>query len=122
MSAEHSSGRIHARLTDERIEVLVRRIVEAVQPDRVILFGSAVRGDLGPNSDVDVLVVQPEPCRHLAVAQRIHSNLGDFPFAVDVVVNTAAELERYKDSPATVVFPALHEGKVIYDASQIRGG
>jgi predicted nucleotidyltransferase len=39
---------------------LVRRIVEVVQPQRIILFGSAVRGDMRPDSDIDILVAVPD--------------------------------------------------------------
>ena len=41
----------------EVIEQLIRRIIELVQPLRIILFGSAARGEMGPDSDIDVLVV-----------------------------------------------------------------
>ena len=47
-------------VTDEKIEELVRRIVDAVHPLRIILFGSAARGEMGPHSDIDVMVVMPE--------------------------------------------------------------
>jgi predicted nucleotidyltransferase len=46
----------HSKVVDE----LVRRIVEEVHPLRIILFGSAVRGKVGPNSDIDLLVVMPQ--------------------------------------------------------------
>ena len=45
----------------QAINELVRRIVEAVHPQRVILFGSAARGEMGPNSDLDVLVMRNDP-------------------------------------------------------------
>ncbi len=35
---------------------IVRRVVEIAQPEKIILFGSAARGDMGPNSDVDLLI------------------------------------------------------------------
>jgi predicted nucleotidyltransferase len=42
------------------LDGLVRRIVQAVHPLRIILFGSAARGQMGPHSDLDVLVVMPD--------------------------------------------------------------
>ena len=42
------------------VEEIVRRLVDAYRPDRVYLFGSAARGDAGPNSDYDLLVVVPD--------------------------------------------------------------
>jgi len=37
---------------------IVRRVVEAAQPDKIILFGSAARGEMGPDSDIDLLVIK----------------------------------------------------------------
>lgn len=45
------------RLKQEVLDEIVRRIVEVAQPEKIILFGSAVRGEMGPNSDVDLLVL-----------------------------------------------------------------
>ena len=42
-----------------KIDEMVRRIVAAVNPDKIILFGSHARGDAGPDSDVDLLLVAP---------------------------------------------------------------
>ena len=48
-------------LTPAVLEEIVRRIVEVAQPERVILFGSAARGEMGPDSDVDLLVEFERP-------------------------------------------------------------
>ena len=53
----------------ELIDHLVRSIVEAVHPLRILLFGSAVRGEVNPNSDIDVLVVMPEGVHRRRTAQ-----------------------------------------------------
>lgn len=45
--------------SDQIINEVVRRIVETARPRKIILFGSAERGAMGPNSDLDVLVVIP---------------------------------------------------------------
>ena len=62
------------------IDELVRRIVEIVSPLRIILFGSAVRGDMGPHSDLDVLVVMPNGIHRGKTAQEIYRRMGDFVF------------------------------------------
>ncbi len=48
------------QVDQQALDELVRRIVEAVHPLKIILFGSAARGEMGPDSDVDVMVVMPE--------------------------------------------------------------
>ena len=49
----------------QALDELVTRIVEAVHPLKIILFGSAARGEMGPDSDVDVMVVMPEGTHRL---------------------------------------------------------
>lgn len=54
------------------INVVVRRIVDASRPLRIILFGSAARGDARPWSDIDLLVVMPNGTHRRATAQRLY--------------------------------------------------
>ncbi|MBI3302725.1 MAG: nucleotidyltransferase domain-containing protein [Deltaproteobacteria bacterium] len=53
------------------LKELVQRIVKAVHPIRIILFGSAARGEMGPNSDLDVLVVMPEGIHRGVLTRRV---------------------------------------------------
>ena len=105
----------------EALGEIVRRIVEVAEPQQIIMFGSAVRGSMGRNSDVDLLVIKSGANR-LALAQRIYARLHGVGEAVDVIVATPEDVERYRDNRALVIAPALEEGKVIYDARQTTGG
>jgi len=42
----------------KKLSEIIRRIVKVAAPEKIILFGSAVRGEMGPNSDVDLLVIK----------------------------------------------------------------
>ena len=95
------------------LDDVVRRIVEVAQPEKIILFGSAASGRMGPHSDIDLLIVK-EGAQRRTLAGRIYDNLHGAGVAVDVIVVTPADIERYKDSHALVIKPALKEGKVIY--------
>ena len=102
-------------LFDESLQrELIDRILAVVQPVRVILFGAAARGEMGPRSDVDVLVVVPEGFRRRDVAGKIYRNLIGYELAVDVVVATEDELARYGNNSGLVYYPALREGRNIY--------
>jgi predicted nucleotidyltransferase len=101
------------QVTQDVLDEIIRRIVEVAQPEKIILFGSAVRGEMGPNSDVDVLVIKSNVHRR-RLTQAIYLNLFGVGQAVDVVVVTPEDIERYKDSFALVIEPALREGKVVY--------
>ena len=99
------------------LDNLVRRIVEAVHPLRIILFGSAARGQMGPHSDLDVVVVMPDGCDTLSLAQELHCTLGDFEVAKDFVVVQESDFKRNRDNPYLIVHTALTEGRELYHAS-----
>ena len=103
-------------LSEQILAEMIRRVVEVAHPQRLILFGSAARGDLGPHSDVDLLVVVDQPVHRRRLAQAIYRNLVRVGFAADIVVVTTQDLERYKDNRYTVIRPALEEGQVVYVA------
>jgi predicted nucleotidyltransferase len=96
------------------LDDLVRRIIEVVQPQRIILFGSAARGDMRPDSDIDILVVVPDGTPRRQTAQTIYRNLIGLHAAVDVVVATENDLQQYGDNFSLVYYPALREGRAIY--------
>jgi len=102
------------KMTDLLREI-VRRIVHATQPDRIILFGSSARGDGDAYSDIDVLVVK-QCAQRREVAGKIYQALIGVGRAVDVVVATPDDIERYRNSPSMVIAPAIGEGRVIYAA------
>lgn len=102
-------------LSEEILQEIVRRIVETVQPEKIILFGSAVRGEMGPDSDLDLLVIKSCKNRR-ATARAIRRKLIGIGIAKDVMVATPQDIERYKDSIGLIYHLALIEGKVIYAA------
>jgi len=97
-------------------EELVRRIVEAVSPLRIVLFGSAARGEMGPDSDVDLLVVVPGGSHRRRTAELIHTRLFGIPFSVDVVVATSDDLAAHAGNPGLIYRTALDEGRELYAA------
>lgn len=102
-------------LSPDTLDQIIQRVVAVAQPEKIILFGSAARGEMGPDSDVDLLVVKSQAHR-LELTGRIYRNLHGVGEAVDVVVVTPEDIERYGKSPALVIAPALKEGKVVYAA------
>ena len=93
-------------LDQTKLDDIINRIVHVAQPAKIILFGSAARGEMGPHSDVDILVVKNGVHRR-DLAGRIYENLIGVGAPVDVIVVTSEDLERYKDSHALVIKPAL---------------
>jgi predicted nucleotidyltransferase len=99
---------------DELLAEITRRIRAVSDPEQIILFGSYARGDFGPDSDLDVLVVKDETDSPRAEAARIYRALADLGIPIDAVVVRTAYVQRYGHLVGTVVRPALREGKVLY--------
>lgn len=103
-------------ITEQVLREIVRRVVEVAEPDKIIVFGSAARGEMGPNSDVDLLVVKSGEVHRRRLAGMIHRHLHGVPAAVDVVVAKPEDIEKYGDCPYAVLYPALRDGRVVYAA------
>jgi predicted nucleotidyltransferase len=100
------------------LDEIIGRVFKVVRPRRIVLFGSAVRGKMGPDSDLDVLVIVRGPAHRRFLAQEIYRNLHGIPLPVDVVVATEQDIERHGDSVGTILRPALREGEVIYESQE----
>ena len=105
------------RLNQQVLDQLVHRIVEAVHPLRIILFGSAARGEMGPHSDIDALVVMPDGIHRGKTAQEIYRCLWGLGFAKDIVVVTESDLRAHSANPYLIIKGALEEGKELYHAT-----
>ena len=100
----------------KKVDELVRRIVEEVHPLRIILFGSASRGEAGPNSDTDLLVVMPEGVHRRRTAQLLYQNIRGLGVPFDILVATPGDLQKYKDNIGLIYRTILQEGKEVYAA------
>jgi predicted nucleotidyltransferase len=98
------------------VEKLVSQIVEAVHPLRIILFGSAVRGEMQPSSDVDLLVVMPEGAHRRKTAQKLYREIRGLDRPFDILVATPDDLERHKANIGLIYREILAEGKEVYAA------
>jgi predicted nucleotidyltransferase len=100
-------------ISEETLQEIVRRIVKTVAPEKIILFGSAARGEMGPDSDLDLLVVKSNVHRR-ATTQIIEESLIGIQIPTDIIVATPEDLERHKDTIGLIYRPALREGKIVY--------
>jgi len=104
------------------VDILIRGMAQALvdeaDPEQVILFGSRARGDSGPDSDVDLIVVEREPFgtrrNRRAEMHRLDNALRSFPVPSDVLVYSLDEVEYWRDSINHVLARALREGVVLY--------
>lgn len=103
-----------AESTRGEIKEMVRRIVERFDPEQIILFGSHARGEAGPDSDVDLLVVMPVSGSKREKQIEIGVALHDLQVPMDIIVSTPEEVKKRRRIVGTVIRPALNEGKVLY--------
>jgi uncharacterized protein len=99
------------------LDDMVRRIIDAVNPRCIILFGSAARGAMSVDSDLDLLVVMPEGTHRRRTAQTVSRSLKGLGFAKDIVVVTESDIRNYGENPSLVIYPALRQGKELYHAA-----
>ncbi len=99
----------------EVLDEIVSRIVKRFHPERIILFGSHARGTAQTDSDVDLLIVMPVPDTRRKLATEIDLSLVGIDIPTDVIVVTPEEVQRNKDRIGTIIRPAMHEGRVLYE-------
>ena len=102
-------------LSEKMLQEIVRRIVEVAKPERIILFGSAARGEMGLDSDLDFLVIKRCGQRR-KTARKIERSLIGMKIPTDIIVATPEDIHRYKDTIGLIFRPALREGRTVYAA------
>jgi len=103
-------------LSEKKLREIIRRVVKVAHPEKIILFGSAARGQMGPNSDVDLLVIKPGKFHQGHLTGEIYMNLHGVGVPVDVILVTPEQVEKYAKTHFLVISPALREGKEVYRA------
>ncbi|MBF0537412.1 MAG: nucleotidyltransferase domain-containing protein [Nitrospirae bacterium] len=100
---------------DVYLREVTRRIATMFDPERIILFGSYAYGTPTSDSDIDLMVIMRTnemPHKRAVPIRRI---LRDIGMPKDIVVRTPEEFERFKDIVGTVIYPAAHRGRVLYE-------
>lgn len=114
--AVYADGQWNGRPLRDWIPEIVDDIVKVASPRRVILFGSVVKGDEGPDSDLDFLIVLDD----FDAKERVRK-MGEIrlaigaPVPIDVFVTDVDECERRKDVIGSLHYWPLREGKVVYE-------
>jgi uncharacterized protein len=104
-------------VNDPVLDLVVQRLLDAYEPDRVYLFGSKARGDGDADSDYDLLLVVPEGAPPHRVSSRLaYKCLRGTGVAVDVVVWRRGAFERRQRVPASLPATVLLEGRLLHGA------
>ena len=103
-------------VTPELVSYVVQKIVSAIEPVQIVLFGSHATGDSAPYSDLDLLVVEDggEPSR--AVRRRIEELLSGRTFGLDLVVRKPEQVERNLTAKNPFyAYEVFEHGRVLYE-------
>lgn len=102
---------------DPVLAEVVRRLVAAFQPERIYLFGSVARGEAGPDSDYDLLIVVPDDTPPARKRSRLaYEVLRGTGAAADVLVCTHSYFERRRSLRASLPGTVLREGRLLHGA------
>ncbi len=93
----------------------VRRIIENFNPEKIILFGSYAYGQPTADSDIDLMVIMNTEEKPHKRAVSLRKALKGIGIPKDIIVKTPEEFERFKDIIGTIIYPAAHKGKVLYE-------
>src|SRR5438045_67375 len=100
---------------DALIDEVLQRLIRSFDPIKIILFGSRARGDAGPDSDLDLLIVMPDGTDRHRVAVAMRREVADILLPMDLVVTTPQQVRDRGHIMSSVLHPALAEGTVLHE-------
>jgi len=107
-----------ATIDESLIERVADRIVDACDPEAIYLFGSAARGDAGPESDLDLLIVtelvEERPYEKASELRRLFDG---WLVSFDILVQSPHDFDRVKTWPGHIAYTATREGTLLYQRS-----
>jgi uncharacterized protein len=107
------------QVTNENLARVVDAIVQEVDPEQIILFGSRARGESTADSDIDLLIVESEPFgvgrNRWQETARLWNLVAQFRMPIDILLYTHDEVEQWRDSRGHVIARAAREGRPLYE-------
>jgi len=104
-------------IDESLVKEIVRRVLAAASPDKIILFGSAATGEMTRDSDIDLLIVERDPGDRRKKSVRLREMLCGLGYPFDVIVISTEWFEESKGVIGGIAYPANKYGKVIYEAA-----
>jgi predicted nucleotidyltransferase len=104
-------------ISDSRLAEVLKRLIDAYAPERIYLFGSSARGETGPDSDYDLLLIVPDDAAPERKRSKLaYERLWGTGTAVDVLVWTKSSFDRRLHLPASLPATVVREGKLLHAA------
>ncbi len=104
------------KITPELIDYITRKIVRAIQPEKIILYGSYARGDFHEDSDLDLFIIKDSKESNLLVRREIDNLLFGRRFPIDIRVRKSAEVDwNIRAENPFYLYHIFKDGQVLYE-------
>jgi len=110
-------AQIPNNIDESLVQEIIRRVLTVGRPDKIILFGSAAASQMSRDSDIDLLIVEPDPEDRRKESVRFREALRGLGYPFDVIVISTEWFEESKGVIGGIAYPANKYGKVIYEAA-----
>lgn len=97
------------------LEKAVKVIIKVAEPDKIILFGSRVKGYHKKDSDYDICVLKKDVKQRRKLTMQIYRSLYGVGVPVDIIVESPERFNELKDNPFMIYKEISNYGKVIYE-------
>jgi predicted nucleotidyltransferase len=104
-----------ATVTQPPIAQIAQTIVEALHPERIVLFGSRAREDAGPDSDVDLMVEMESRLPPHERAKHVYRLFHPRHWSMDVLVYTPDEASKFRHQRYSMLAEIERTGRVLYE-------
>jgi predicted nucleotidyltransferase len=104
-------------VTEEVLAEIVHRIVTALHPEKIVLFGSYAYGRPSENSDVDLLVILKTHARPIDRYLAVSRLLRPRPCPLDILVKTPDEIRQGVEQGSAFIREIITQGRVLYERS-----
>ncbi len=103
------------KLAQKEIKNITDAIIKNYQPEKIILFGSGVRGEYGRNSDLDFFIVKNTKKKWVDRIAEVYGYIRSRTLPVDVIVYTAKQMENRLAIADPFIEEIISNGKVLYE-------
>ncbi len=104
------------KITPELIDYIVQKIVRAIQPEKIILYGSYARGDYHKDSDLDLFIIKDSEESSRALTRKVDALLTARRFPLDVRVRNTSEIEwNLRAKNPFYIHHIFGQGKILYE-------
>lgn len=105
---------VRQRAIQKELENIKKQLITKYKPERIILFGSAARGEITPDSDIDLLVIKKKVPKDSFLRKYQLYKLIDYHIGTDFIVYTPEEFKRWLKLGDPFLKLIVKEGKVLY--------